>query len=61
MNITIDCVVINQCDKEGYEKYKNFKIYSYTDRWVSKIRNFAIEKSTGDILLFYDADCLKKV
>lgn len=56
MNIKTDCVVINQCDKTEYKKYKNFKIYSYKERGISKSRNKALEKSTGDILLLCDDD-----
>lgn len=55
-NIKTDCVVINQCDKEGYKKEKNFKIYSYKERGHSLSRTRAIEKSTGDILLLCDDD-----
>ena len=39
MNIASKCVVINQCDKDGYEKYKNFDIYSYTERGAANSRN----------------------
>lgn len=60
MNITTDCVVINQCDKKEYKKYKNFKIYSYKERGISISRNRAIEKATGDILLLCDDDVIYK-
>lgn len=58
MNITSECVVINQCNKIDYEEYKNFKIYSYNEKGVSKSRNRALEKATGDILIFCDDDVI---
>ena len=56
MNISSSCTVINQCDKEDYSKYKNFRIYSYNERGISLSRNRALEKATGDIILFCDDD-----
>ena len=56
MNITTNCIVINQCDKNDFKEKKNFKIYSYNERGISLSRNRALEKSTGDILLFCDDD-----
>ena len=32
MNINTHCTVINQCGKDGYEKYKNFDVYSYNEK-----------------------------
>lgn len=58
MNITSDCVVINQCNKNGYEEYKNFKIYSYDELGISNSRNRALEHCKGDILLFCDDDVI---
>jgi len=58
MNITSDCIVINQTDKENFEEYKNFKIYSYNEKGISKSRNRALELSTGDILIFCDDDII---
>ena len=55
-NITSDCTVINQCDKEEYKEYKNFKIYNNKEKGISKSRNEALRKSSGDILLFCDDD-----
>ena len=55
-NIKTDCVVINQCNQNEYKKHKNFKIYSCKERGISRSRNKALEKSTGDILLFCDDD-----
>lgn len=56
MNITSDCVVINQCGHDGYEEYGNFKIYSYNEKGISRSRNRALELSNGDILLLCDDD-----
>ena len=39
MNITSNCIVINQCRKEEFEEYKNFKIYSYDEIGTSNSRN----------------------
>lgn len=58
MNITSSCVVINQCDINNYEEYKNFKIYSYNEKGVAKSRNRALENATGDILLLCDDDVI---
>ena len=56
MNITSKCIVINQCDKESINKYRNFTICSYKEKGVSLSRNRALEKSKEDILLFCDND-----
>lgn len=56
MNIKSNCIVINQCDYNNYEEYKNFKIYSYNEKGVAKSRNRALEFSDGDVLLFCDDD-----
>ena len=56
MNITSKCVVINQCDKDGYEKYKNFDIYSYKERGLANSRNRGIKHITEDIILLCDDD-----
>ena len=58
MNIKCSCIVINQCDKVGYQEYKNFKIYNTDDLGVSNSRNMAISKSNADILVFVDNDCV---
>lgn len=58
MKIINDCIVINQCNKIKHEKYKNFNIYSYRELGTSNSRNRAIEKATGDILLFCDDDII---
>lgn len=58
MNITSDCIVINQCSKNTYEEYKDFKIYSYNEKGTSLSRNKALGKATGDILLLCDDDII---
>ena len=55
-NITSDCVVINQCDKKDYKKYKNFKIYSYNERGAANSRNRGLEHIKDDIILLSDDD-----
>lgn len=56
MNITSKCTVINQTNKEGYTKYKNFDIYSYNEKGLSRSRNRGLEKVTGDIIILCDDD-----
>ena len=58
MNITSTCTVINQCEKEDFEEYKNFKIYSYKERGISNSRNRALEKAKAEILLLCDDDVI---
>ncbi len=58
MNITSICTVINQCKKEDFEKYNNFKIYSFEEIGASNSRNRALEKATEDILLLCDDDVI---
>lgn len=56
MNITSKCTVINQCDKEAFEKYKNFNIYSYNELGLSNSRNRGLEHVTEDIVILCDDD-----
>ena len=58
MNITSKCTVINQCGKEGFEQYKNFKIYSYNEFGNSNSRNRGLEHITEDIILLCDDDVI---
>ena len=53
MNITSGCIVINQCGKESFERYKNYDIYSYNEKGVSNSRNRGLEKICEDIILFF--------
>ena len=58
MNITSTCTVINQCEKEEVEEYKNFRIYSFKEIGASNSRNRALEKAKADILLLCDDDVI---
>jgi len=59
-NIQTDAVVINQCNIDEYKEFSHktstVKLFSSTDRGLSKSRNKAIELATGDICLFCDDD-----
>ena len=58
--ITGDVVVINQCDQDSYAEYATenglARMFSTTQRGLTKSRNMAIEKSTADICLLCDDD-----
>ena len=58
--LTGDVVVINQCDKEdffeGKTKNGRGRVFSTTERGLTKSRNMAIEKSDADICLLCDDD-----
>ena len=59
-NITGDIVVINQCAREAVEEYPTAhgtaRIYSTTQRGLTRSRNMAIEKSDADVCLLCDDD-----
>jgi glycosyltransferase involved in cell wall biosynthesis len=60
MNISSDCVVINQCDEDkiGYVKYKEHNatfVYS-SERGLSKSRNLALKYAKADIVVIADDD-----
>ena len=55
-NITSKCTVINQTNKSGHIKYKNFDIYSYKEKGASNSRNRGLENATEDILILCDDD-----
>ena len=59
-NITGDVVVINQCNREAVEEYPTAegtaRIYSTTQRGLTKSRNMAISKSDADVCLLCDDD-----
>ncbi len=59
-NILGNALVINQCDEENYSEcktlYGNARMYSVTDRGLTRSRNMAIEKSDADICLIADDD-----
>lgn len=60
MHLDSDAVVINQCDRFGYEEleYKGHSVrfFSFPDRGVGRSRNEAILRAEGDICLFADED-----
>lgn len=58
MNINSLCTVINQCKNNNYEKYRNFKIYSYDEIGLSNSRNRGLEKVENDIILLCDDDVI---
>ena len=59
-NITGDVVVINQCDLDAVAEYPTAegvaRLYSTTQRGLTKSRNMAIGKSDADICLLCDDD-----
>ena len=58
--ITGNCVIINQCDEKSTfdfdTKNGKAKVYSVTDRGLTKSRNLAIRKSDADICMLCDDD-----
>ncbi len=57
-----DMLIINQTDHEGYDE-KNIegcrvRMYSTTQRGLSRSRNMALVHAAGDICLFADDDCV---
>lgn len=60
MRLASDAIVINQCDRLGYEEIvqegHSIKFYSFPDRGVGRSRNEAIMRAEGDICLFSDGD-----
>lgn len=60
MRLESDAVIINQCDRLGYEERQqgesHIRFYSFPDRGVGRSRNEAILRADGDICLFSDGD-----
>lgn len=60
MRLESDAVLINQCDRLGYEELAEegyrLRFFSFPDRGVGRSRNEAIMRAEGDICLFSDAD-----
>ncbi len=64
LNIHTDCVVINQCDREGIRRVVhdsakgkvNITYVETKDRGLSRSRNEAIGKARGDICILCDND-----
>ena len=59
-NVSSDVVIINQCDKDGSEERvadgHRLRMYSSTERGLSRSRNKAIDMATADVCLFCDDD-----
>ncbi|MBR3972371.1 MAG: glycosyltransferase family 2 protein [Oscillospiraceae bacterium] len=59
-HITGSAVVINQCDREDYAEFSTenglVRMYSTTQRGLTKSRNLAISKSDADLCLLCDDD-----
>lgn len=60
MHIDTDAVIVNQCDRYGYEEiaYKGHrvKVFSMPERGVGLSRNTALLHADGDICVFMDED-----
>ena len=65
LNISGDCLIINQCDREEEQELieerpaggsRRVEFCCNRDRGLSKSRNLAIRKSRGDICIFCDND-----
>lgn len=60
MRLDSDAVIINQCDRLGYEEREynghNVRFFSFPERGVGRSRNEAILRADGDICLFSDED-----
>ena len=60
MQLDSDAVIINQCDRLGYEEMEyrghSVRFYSFPDRGVGRSRNEAILRADSDICLFSDED-----
>ena len=58
--LTGDVVVVNQCDREDYREYPSrdgtVRMYSTTQRGLTRSRNMAIAKAKADICLLCDDD-----
>lgn len=58
--VTGDVIVINQCEQDTYAEYKTekgvAKVFSTTQRGLTRSRNMAIEESDADICLLCDDD-----
>ena len=58
--LTGNVVVINQCDRDGFEEYPTAhgtaRIYSVTQRGLTKSRNMAVSRSEADVCLLCDDD-----
>lgn len=59
-HITGDVVIINQCENNDYKEYDTHngkaRIFFTTQRGLTRSRNMAIQKASGDICLICDDD-----
>lgn len=60
MNINSDAIIINQCDKNGYEEItlgdNLIRVYNFNERGIGLSRNNALMRAKADIVLFADDD-----
>ena len=60
MRLAADAVVVNQCDRSGLKTLerngRRVLFWSLPERGIGRSRNRALERATGDILLFSDDD-----
>lgn len=65
MNVTSDAILINQCDKYGFESFsvqdtngqdREIKAYSFKEKGVGLSRNNALLRADKEICLFSDED-----
>ncbi|PFK38341.1 glycosyl transferase 2 [Bacillus cereus] len=62
MNIQSDAIIINQCERNEFEKFKyqghEILLYSLNERGVGRSRNNALMRASKDICLFSDEDMI---
>ena len=60
MNISTDAIIVNQCDRYGYEEFQHrgrtIRFFSMAERGVGLSRNHALLRAGGEISLFSDED-----
>ena len=60
MHIQTDAVVVNQCDRYGYEEIEDHghkvQVFSMPERGVGLSRNTALLHASGDVCVFSDED-----
>lgn len=60
MNVQTDAIVVNQCDRNEFEKLerggRSVRLLSLAERGVGLSRNTALMRATGEICLFADDD-----
>lgn len=59
--VTSDAIIINQCEENKYDELvlengSSWRMFSVTDRGLSRSRNLGIENARGDIILLCDDD-----